>query len=67
MTLPESASIDLTARTVSGTVTNDFPLQAKTHPTFVPKSGSSFAGTSNSGLSSVELQTFSGKIRVKKQ
>jgi hypothetical protein len=65
--LPESASVDLSARSVSGSVQNDFPLQAKTHSPFVPKSGSSFAGTSNSGLSSVELQSFSGKIRVKKQ
>jgi DUF4097 and DUF4098 domain-containing protein YvlB len=67
VTLPESASVDLSARSMNGTVQNDFPLQAKTHPIFVPKTGSSFAGTSNSGLSSVELQSFSGKIRVKKQ
>lgn len=67
VTLPESASVDLSARSVTGSVQNDFPLQAKTHSSFVPKSGSSFAGTSNSGLSSVELQSFSGKIRVKKQ
>jgi DUF4097 and DUF4098 domain-containing protein YvlB len=67
VTLPESASVDLTARSVNGAVQNDFPLQAKAHPSFVPKSGSSFAGTSNSGLSSVELQSFSGRIRVKKQ
>jgi DUF4097 and DUF4098 domain-containing protein YvlB len=67
VTLPESASVDLSARSMNGSVQNDFPLQAKTHPIFVPKTGSSFAGTSNSGLSSVELQSFSGKIRVKKQ
>jgi DUF4097 and DUF4098 domain-containing protein YvlB len=67
VTLPESASVDLTARSVNGAVQNDFPLQAKAHPSFVPKSGSSFTGTSNSGLSSVELQSFSGRIRVKKQ
>jgi DUF4097 and DUF4098 domain-containing protein YvlB len=67
VTMPEYASVDLSARSVSGSVQNDFPLQAKTHSPFVPKSGSSFTGTSNSGLSSVELQSFSGKIRVKKQ
>jgi len=67
VTLPESASVDLTARSINGSVQNDFPLQAKPHSPFVPKSGSSFAGTSNSGLSSVELQSFSGRIRVKKQ
>lgn len=67
MTLPETASVDLTAHSVSGSVQNDFPLQAKKHSAFVPKSGSSFAGTSNSGSSSVELRSFSGRIRVKKQ
>jgi DUF4097 and DUF4098 domain-containing protein YvlB len=67
VTLPQTASVDLSARSVKGTVENDFPLQKKTHTTFVPRAGSSFAGTSNSGSSSVELQSFSGRIRVKKQ
>jgi DUF4097 and DUF4098 domain-containing protein YvlB len=67
VTLPQTASVDLTARSASGGVENDFPLQAKKHSSFVPKAGSSFAGTSNSGSSSVELRSFSGKIRVKKQ
>ena len=67
MMLPETASVDLTARSTSGSVENEFPLREKTHNTFVPQQGRSFAGTSNSGLSSVELQSFSGKIRVKKQ
>lgn len=67
MTLPQTASVDLNARSVSGHIENDFPLQAKKHPVFVPKTGSSFAGTSNSGSSSVELRSFSGRIRVKKQ
>jgi len=67
VTLPETASVDLSARSVSGSVQNDFPLQEKTHISFVPKPGSSFAGTSLSGSSSVELQSFSGRIRVKKQ
>jgi DUF4097 and DUF4098 domain-containing protein YvlB len=67
VSLPETASVDLNAHSASGAVENDFPLQAKKHPVFVPKSGSSFAGTSHSGSSSVELRSFSGKIRVKKQ
>lgn len=67
MTLPGTASVDLTASSRSGEVQNDFPLQTKVHPVFVPKGGRSFAGTSNSGSSSVELQSFSGRIRVKKQ
>jgi hypothetical protein len=67
VTLPQTASVDLTARSGSGHVENDFPLQAKKHSVFTPKAGSSFAGTSNSGSSSVELRSFSGRIRVKKQ
>ena len=67
MTLPATASVDLSARSTTGAVENAFPLQEKQHNSFVPKQGRSFAGTSNSGSSSVELQSFSGKIRVKKQ
>lgn len=67
VTLPPTASVDLTARSTKGSVENDFPLTEKTHTSFVPAQGRSFAGTSNSGSSSVELQSFSGKIRVKKQ
>lgn len=65
--VPASASLDLTARSVKGTVTNDFPFQKPQHPTFQVSQGKSFAGTSNSGASSVELRSFSGKIRVTKQ
>ena len=67
VTLPEAASVDLTARSINGSVENDFPLQNKPHMTFSPTQGRSFSGTSNSGSSSVELESFSGKIRVKKQ
>ncbi len=67
VTLPPTASVDLSARSTTGSVENDFPLQQKSHNSFVPMQGRSFAGTSNSGSSSVELQSFSGKIRVKKQ
>ncbi len=67
VTLPETASVDLSAQSVSGTVQNDFPLTAREHNTFVPSPGRSFAGTSHAGSSSMELQSFSGRIRVKKQ
>jgi DUF4097 and DUF4098 domain-containing protein YvlB len=65
--LPASASVDLTARSVKGAVENDFPFQKKDHTPFAQGDGRSLAGTSGSGDSSVELRTFSGKIRVKKQ
>src|SRR5262249_42698775 len=62
--LPPTASVDLTARSTKGSVENEFPLQEKSHNSFTPHQGRSFSGTSNSGSSSVELQSFSGKIRV---
>jgi len=65
--LPPSASVDLSARSVTGSVQQDFPLHQKPHPAFQPNPGRSFAGTSNTGASSVQLRSFSGKIRVKKQ
>jgi DUF4097 and DUF4098 domain-containing protein YvlB len=65
--LPSSASIDLSARSIKGGVENDFPFQKNIHPAFQLSEGRSFAGTSNSGASSVDLRSFSGRIRVKKQ
>jgi DUF4097 and DUF4098 domain-containing protein YvlB len=67
VSLPETASVELSARSVSGSVENDFPLQQKAHTAWAPQPGKSFIGTANSAASSVELRTFSGKIRVKKQ
>ncbi len=68
VSLPASASVDLSARSITGSVENDFPLQQTSHPAFAPAAqGRSFAGTSNAGASSVQLRSFSGKIRVKKQ
>ncbi len=64
--LPAGASVDISARTVTGTLENNFPL--KTTPgSPTPDHGKSFAGTSSTGASTVRLQTFSGKIRIKKQ
>lgn len=67
VTLPQNASVDITARSVTGSVQNDFPLSQKTHTSFAATQGRSFAGTSNSAGSSVQLRSFSGKIRLKKQ
>ena len=39
----------------------------KQHVPFSVTSGRAFAGTSNSGASSVQLRSYSGTIRVKKQ
>ena len=66
-TVPEGASLDVTARSVRGSVENDFPLQPKKHTTFLPEKGHSFVGTAGKAASSVLLRTISGKIRLKKR
>ncbi|HEV8525181.1 MAG TPA: DUF4097 family beta strand repeat-containing protein [Terriglobales bacterium] len=65
--LPTTASVDITAQSIKGSVEQDFPLREKQHTSFVPSPGRSFAGTLHDGASSVRLRSFSGKIRVKKQ
>jgi DUF4097 and DUF4098 domain-containing protein YvlB len=67
ITLPANASVDVAARSVKGKVENDFPFRPKQHVPFPVTSGRAFAGTSNSGASSVQLRSYSGTIRVKKQ
>jgi DUF4097 and DUF4098 domain-containing protein YvlB len=63
---PADASIDVTARSVTGKVENDFLLQPK-HTPFAIKAGSAFAGTMGKAASSVKLLSFSGKIHLKKR
>jgi DUF4097 and DUF4098 domain-containing protein YvlB len=67
VSLPTTASVDVDARASHGSVQNDFPLQQKAHVTSAAVPGRSFTGTSNSGSSLVELRSFSGTIRVRKQ
>ena len=63
--LPQNASVDITARSIRGTVENDYPFQKKAHETAVLPN--LLTGVSNSGSSTVQLQSFSGRIRVKKK
>lgn len=66
--MPAFASVDLTAQSPHGTVEPpDFPLDKKEHSIVAPSPGRSFTGTSHSGSASVELHSYSGRIRVKKQ
>ncbi len=67
VSLPATASVDLSARSIAGSVEQDFPFQQKSRLGFQASPGRSFAGTSNTGASSVQLRSYSGKIRVKKQ
>ena len=66
VSLPATASVDITATSTRGTVTNDFPFHPVTHSSIPLTQGKSFAGTANSGSSSVRIRSFSGKIHVKK-
>lgn len=67
VTLPQSASVDITARSITGAVEDGFQLQSDSHPTMPITAGKSFAGHANSGAASLHLRSFSGKITVKKQ
>jgi DUF4097 and DUF4098 domain-containing protein YvlB len=66
VSLPASASVDITATSEKGAVTNDFPFHPAVHTAIPLTQGKSFAGTANAGSSSVRLRSFSGKIHVKK-
>ena len=65
--VPASASVDVRAESVNGSVDKDLPLRPKTHTDLIPRAGKSFQGYANSGSSSVQLHSFSGTIRVKKR
>lgn len=67
VTLPANASVDVTARSVVGSVEDGYQLQPDSHPTMVIAAGKSFAGHANSGAALLHLSSFSGKITVKKQ
>lgn len=65
--LPASASVEISARSVKGTVENNFPFEPKDDSAASTRQGKSFTGKVSAGASSVRLRTFSGDIRVKKQ
>lgn len=68
VSLPASSSVDLTARSMKGSAISDFPLQeSKRRTSFPLTQGKAFAGTANSGNSSVRLRSLSGTIRVTKR
>lgn len=67
VTVPSAASVDVTARSIKGAVESDLALQKPEHAPFQLVEGKSIAGRMNSGASSLDLRSFSGRIRVKKQ
>ncbi len=67
VTLSASASVEVSARSVSGSVQNDFQFQPKEHTSFASTPGKSLIGTLNAGASAVRLRSFTGKISVHKK
>jgi DUF4097 and DUF4098 domain-containing protein YvlB len=64
--LPAAGSYPVTAHSVKGAVENDFQQTNSSAEASAP-AGSALTGDSNAGSSAVQLRSFSGKIRVKKQ
>ena len=62
--LPPSASFELNAKTVKGKVENTFSLTPKRHSSSPFPSANSLLGTYNTGNATVEVTSFSGRIRV---
>jgi DUF4097 and DUF4098 domain-containing protein YvlB len=68
-TIPAWTSADVSARSVRGEVSDDIPLQPKTHTWFPLDKGRAFAGTVGrvAVSSTVVLRTFNGKIHLRKR
>jgi len=65
--LPGSASVDVTAHSVKGSVQDKYGFQPPQHPPAAVASGQSFSGTANSGAAALRLRSFSGTIVVEKE
>ncbi|HZR65608.1 MAG TPA: DUF4097 family beta strand repeat-containing protein [Terriglobales bacterium] len=63
---PAYASIDVLARSTNGSVQSDFSLEPK-HAPFIIRGANAISGTLGKAASSVNLFSFSGKIRLKKR
>jgi DUF4097 and DUF4098 domain-containing protein YvlB len=64
---PDTASIDVSARSIHGQVENDFRLEPEQTTPFLMRAESAFSGTLGKAASSVKLHSFSGKIHLKKR
>ncbi len=64
---PTSASFELNAKTVKGKLENTFSLTPKRHSASPFSTANSLLGTHNTGNATVELTSFSGRIRVRPQ
>ena len=65
---PATASFELTANSVRGEVTSEFPLNRRSHGSVPQSAGArSLLGTVHSGEALVSLTSFSGRIRLRKR
>lgn len=67
VTMPGDASVEVSARSVMGTVEDSVHMQPAPHPSFAPSQGKALAGVLNAGASSVRLRSMTGNITVKKK
>lgn len=65
--VPADISVPIDAHSVKGSVENELQRADSSAAVATPSQDTSFAGASNAGSSAVQLRSFSGKIRVKKQ
>jgi DUF4097 and DUF4098 domain-containing protein YvlB len=66
---PDQASVEWEAKTVKGAIESDLPIKSKSHRS-VPRNSlerQSLVGVSNSGDATVQLTTFSGKIKIRRK
>ncbi len=64
---PPSASFELNAKTLRGKLDTAFPITPKRHSPSPLSAGNSLFGTLNQGHATVELTSFSGTIRIRRQ
>ncbi len=65
--VPADISVPIDAHSVKDSVENELQQADSSAAVATPSQNTSFAGASNAGSSAVQLRSFSGKIRVKKQ
>jgi len=65
--MPSDASVEISARSVMGTVEDSAHMQPAPHPSFAPSQGKALAGVMNAGASAVKLRSMTGNITVKKK
>jgi DUF4097 and DUF4098 domain-containing protein YvlB len=64
---PPSASFELSAKTVRGKLENEMPMTIRHRQPTPMSSANSLLGTRNAGRASVNLTSFSGKIRIRQR